>query len=574
MTVDSNARAAPGRDWQRAALALTALVLIGALYSMRLRLLETLTIDPDEFEHLHVAWCMANGLVPYRDFFEHHTPWLHFLIAPFFRFYAVACDPDAAIAFIFFARRIAMVLAGVAIALTFLLARLWRGEIAGWMSAVLLSTAVVFVHKTLEIRPDGLAMVLWLGALVAIVGALGDGQVSPRRNNALFALSGFMLGGAIMSTQKILVIMPSISLAMIWYLCAGTDRLNRRVAGVLCQFGGFCVALGATVAYFWAHGALRAFVEDNLILNLEWQSSFPRYFFVLQRFCENPVLMTLGAIGLVREIPATFRKLTFNADKLLMLATVGAMSGVYLLPEPWPQYYLTFVPLLCLYAAALLVFVAGKISGADRTASLPVEIAYAIALGLLCCSAIALSPIQVPHSAPVAFGVLLLAGIIVLFRAPVAGLVLLLIAFSVHPYQQMRMQFGETTDAIQLRKLRYVLSNTRPTDTVLDSWSGLGVFRPHAYFYFFVHGGILQFISSQARQQFAADLLSGKIAPTLMIPNENLLELTPMLNTIMQLDYMPVPFEFPIRRRKDEPLSPLMRNLLQPPAPASPGKQP
>src|SRR5580704_9612511 len=145
MTVDSNARAAPGRDWQRAALALTALVLIGALYSMRLRLLETLTIDPDEFEHLHVAWCMANGLVPYRDFFEHHTPWLHFLIAPFFRFYAVAGDPDAAIAFIFFARRIAMVLAGVAIALTFLLARLWRGEIAGWMSAVLLSTAVVFV---------------------------------------------------------------------------------------------------------------------------------------------------------------------------------------------------------------------------------------------------------------------------------------------------------------------------------------------------------------------------------------------------------------------------------------------
>src|SRR3984885_10666113 len=55
MTVDSNARAAPGRDWQRAALALTALVLIGALYSMRLRLLETLTIDPHQFEPSHCA---------------------------------------------------------------------------------------------------------------------------------------------------------------------------------------------------------------------------------------------------------------------------------------------------------------------------------------------------------------------------------------------------------------------------------------------------------------------------------------------------------------------------------------
>ena len=160
------------RDWQRCALVLTALGLIVSLYLLRLRMLETLVIDPDEFEHLHVAWCMTKGLVPYRDFFEHHTPWLYFLIQPFFRFYATDTNANDAVAFIFFARRMAMVLAGVAIALTFMIARRWRGESVAWISAALLSTVIVFVRKTLEVRPDGLAMVLWLGALAALIRAL------------------------------------------------------------------------------------------------------------------------------------------------------------------------------------------------------------------------------------------------------------------------------------------------------------------------------------------------------------------------------------------------------------------
>ncbi len=84
----------------------------------------------------------------------------------------------------------------------------WR--IGAWISAVLLSTVIVFVRKTLEVRPDGLAMVLWLGALAALIRAIEDSRAGRRSESALFALSGFLLGGAIMSTQKVLVIMPAV----------------------------------------------------------------------------------------------------------------------------------------------------------------------------------------------------------------------------------------------------------------------------------------------------------------------------------------------------------------------------
>ncbi len=34
-------------------------------------------IDPDELEHVHAACAVAWGQLPYRDFFEHHTPALY-----------------------------------------------------------------------------------------------------------------------------------------------------------------------------------------------------------------------------------------------------------------------------------------------------------------------------------------------------------------------------------------------------------------------------------------------------------------------------------------------------------------
>ena len=39
-------------------------------------------LQADDLEHLHAAFFVANGDVPYRDFFEHHHPLLWYLLAP------------------------------------------------------------------------------------------------------------------------------------------------------------------------------------------------------------------------------------------------------------------------------------------------------------------------------------------------------------------------------------------------------------------------------------------------------------------------------------------------------------
>ena len=40
--------------------------------------------DDDEFQHAHIAWLLWKGVVPYRDFFEHHSPLYHLLVCPVF----------------------------------------------------------------------------------------------------------------------------------------------------------------------------------------------------------------------------------------------------------------------------------------------------------------------------------------------------------------------------------------------------------------------------------------------------------------------------------------------------------
>ena len=82
----------------------TILIPVLAVGGLQLALVPIRHFDPDEFQHLYSAWCISKGMLPYKDYFEHHTPFLHFLLAPCFRFFNVETDPDQATSFIFFTR--------------------------------------------------------------------------------------------------------------------------------------------------------------------------------------------------------------------------------------------------------------------------------------------------------------------------------------------------------------------------------------------------------------------------------------------------------------------------------------
>ena len=76
----------PGAGLWRLAWSVPIFVaLLGLAAGTRIGLAINGAIDPDESEHLHAAWLVSAGLVPYRDFWDHHAPLFFYAMAPLTR---------------------------------------------------------------------------------------------------------------------------------------------------------------------------------------------------------------------------------------------------------------------------------------------------------------------------------------------------------------------------------------------------------------------------------------------------------------------------------------------------------
>ncbi|HYC90160.1 MAG TPA: hypothetical protein VEO54_13175 [Thermoanaerobaculia bacterium] len=111
----------------------------------------------DELEFFRATKWVSEGRVPFRDFWEHHTPLQWLVFAPVARF----IDSPGAIAVVAMRWAQAVMWVGI-LALVLRLAK----ERAKWWALVLLLAAPLFVRSAVEYRIDVLGNLCFLGALV------------------------------------------------------------------------------------------------------------------------------------------------------------------------------------------------------------------------------------------------------------------------------------------------------------------------------------------------------------------------------------------------------------------------
>ncbi|MDI1250141.1 MAG: hypothetical protein PSV13_14860 [Lacunisphaera sp.] len=302
----------------------------------------------DEAIHAAVARTLNDGGVLYRDAIDQRTPLTYYAVAALFRI------GGANNVWAMHALAAALV-AGTAFGL-FLLARAWRGPLAGLWAALfftVFATALFYPGDAYALNTE------WFVALFTTWAAWLFWRGAP-------GWAGGLLGLAFLSKQPALLDLGA-PLVVVAYVALGERaawaRLARRLGAVL---AGFAVPVLLTVAYFAARGALADFHFYAWQYNLQFYApeigiagraaSTLKPFHLLA--AQYPLALAalaatagLGIFCLFRPRADTAAR-TENAQWLYLLTwAVTSLAGAASGGRGFDHYYIQFLPACCLLAA-------------------------------------------------------------------------------------------------------------------------------------------------------------------------------------------------------------------------------
>lgn len=351
---------------------------LGLALAIRVGMLVNHGIDPDESQHLHAAWLVSQGVVPYRDFWEHHPPIFYWLMAPALRWL-----PEGPAVYLA-TRGLMTAVTVVTVGLTALLARRLGPGVA-WPSVLALVALPQFVETTTEVRPDVPAAAAWLVAVLAVAAWRTRGRAG------YLWLAGAAQGVAIGLTLKALFGLAGLAGAVVAASPAayGTGRstgLRLRALGGL--LAGVAVPLVGMVAVLGLQGgpeAVRAF-GAGLATNFRF-ADFGRHWPVAEEGLGFAALALGGLAWVVRR--DGWRGLLAHPTHGALLSALVLPAVILFLPSTpavYRQAWLPLYPLLALHAGVALA----KLGAAAAHGGLGPRgaLAVAVAAGLLAPAAV------------------------------------------------------------------------------------------------------------------------------------------------------------------------------------------
>jgi len=467
---------------------------LAVLAVVRLVRLPTMGFNNDEFQHLHIAFSIHQGLLPFRDFFDHHGLLYHYLISPFMGWARPELSFAAAKSFLVAMRFTSWSLSLTVVYVVYRLARGWRGERVALYAALFAGTNTVFSRISIQIRPDvaaALAVLLSFAFFLRGLNRLQDGA-DHRRPIKEFCASGLLFGAAITFTQKSLFAAPGFACALALLIdgpLSGRVPLRTRLSCSAAFAGLSCVPFTCIAAYFLMKGAFADFYECYLHVNLFWPGTSS---WVKGEFRNNALLIAAGLAGLGAVAQDLIRRRSARPmnDLALLCLSSSLLAGVYLIPELTAQYLFFVAPFLAILAARGID--AGEACFARLTRGrVPAAVFQSVAI--------------------LAFAV---PGIIA---------------------YQNRARY---TSYGQFRLMEAVMKGSKPGERVIDGFTGGSWFRPHVGYHFYIHNVTHKMIVGEKREEVRRRVLDPLTAPRLIIVDSGVGGLP--IQDLIKSDYEPV----------------------------------
>jgi len=313
-------------------------------------------LDPDESQHLHAAWLVAQGRVPYVDFWEHHMPLLHYGLAPVTRWL-----PDRP-AIYFAGRAIMSVTAAGTLVIVYALGRR-LGPGVGGMAVVLLAVQFRFLQHSIQVRPDGPALLTWLATTWMLVR-----WREHERPRQLLA-AGFWLGvTAALTPKAVFVGLGALAVVLVVPCHTGPGRrpVGRHIAWLAL---GSALPLTALLGWLAATGgrpALQHFAQDVIVANLY----FPDFVKQTPVGPEGVGFGLLGLAGVAMALRAHGGRALRHPLHGPLLIPLAVVSGILVMPTTPAVYSYTWLPViavLSVYAGHALVVAVERLHAGGTT---------------------------------------------------------------------------------------------------------------------------------------------------------------------------------------------------------------
>jgi Dolichyl-phosphate-mannose-protein mannosyltransferase len=245
--------------------AILAAGLFALIFVLHWLYLKNFRWDSDEPQHLHLVWAWANGLLPYRDVFDNHSPLFHWLCSPVFAW--LGERPDIVTPM----RWMMVPLFLISLWCVYMLGATVFSPRVGLWAAVSTALEPKYALLSVEFRTDNLWTTLWLVALVVLL----TGRLTPKRLLIVGLLFGAEFGVSMKTTVLALTVLTAG--AGTWVLAFQIKRTHQTAKSLWQSYRastaavviGLAVVPGLIVAFFASKGALRALYycvfEHNLL---------------------------------------------------------------------------------------------------------------------------------------------------------------------------------------------------------------------------------------------------------------------------------------------------------------------
>jgi hypothetical protein len=307
-------------------------VLLGVFLGLYVLLALRRHLNRDEYEHIHMAWEVGRGRVPYRDFFQNHNPLFWYALTPVLALAGHTADALLAVR---------CLMLGCALAILAVVHRIARlvtgsGETA-LVAALFLASMVVFAVNGLEARPDIPETLFGLLATLFVLRFL------KRPRPYLLLLAGACAAVSFLFLQKCLALIGGLVVLLAW---------KQRPAEIARRIGWFALAaLPPVLLLLWwlyQSGALGDYWLTTVLLNLHKRQAVPRWSAPLLFFVQNPAFILLtfwAAFSVLRDRTAA---VGLRATAFLFVLTFALVLPVKNL---WWQHFVLPAALACVPAA-------------------------------------------------------------------------------------------------------------------------------------------------------------------------------------------------------------------------------